>query len=246
MYSVTLEQFEGPLDLLLKLCQDEKCAISEISLAKIADAYLQEISSATTIAPGELADFLVVAAQLLLIKSRLLLPQFALTDEEEPVPDLERKLKIYKEYVQAMGPLHDLVARKHFLYSREGLPVGWEKILAEKAVFTLRTEITPNILHGFLVTLIANLEKIQVKLPQEAIRKVASLEEKIKQLQAFLVGRTHSSFHDAVPKTAPKIDIILHFLAMLELAKQQYVVVEQQEVWGEITLTKQEQPTTQQ
>ena len=90
-------------------------------------------------------------------------------------------------------------------------------------------------LHGILVTLITNLEKIHVKLPQEAIRKVAS-RRKIKQLQLFFATRTQSTFHEAVPKTAPKIDIILHFLAMLELAKQQYVTVEQTETWGEITL----------
>ncbi len=239
MYQVKLEQFEGPLDLLLKLCQEKKCAISEISLASIADAYVSEVTSSSTISLSELADFLLVAAQLLLMKSRLLIPEFSMKEgEEEPVPDLEKKLKVYQEYVAALGPVHDIVAQKHFLYSREGLPQGWETILGEKAVFTLRTEITPPMLHGILVTLITNLEKIHVKLPQEAIRKVASLEEKIKQLQLFFATRTQSTFHEAVPKTAPKIDIILHFLAMLELAKQQYVTVEQTETWGEITLKR--------
>ncbi len=239
MYSVKLEQFEGPLDLLLKLCQEEKCSVSQISLATIADAYLEQVSTSSTISPGELADFLVVAAQLLLIKSRLLIPGFALTQgEEEPVPDLETKLKVYQQYVEAIKPLQALLARKQYLHFREGLLYGWERILGDTVVFTLRNEITPHMLHGILVTLIANLEKIQVKLPQEAIRKVASLEEKIKQLQTFLVGKSQSTFHEAVPKTAPKIDIILHFLAMLELAKQQYVTVEQAEVWGEITIKK--------
>ena len=236
MYKVTLEQFEGPLDLLLKLCEQEKLAISDISLARIADAYCDEIKR-QPIPIAELADFLVIASQLLLVKSRLLLPGF-LAPEEEPVPDLEIKLNVYRMYTDAAVHIRHALRTHKPLFARDSVPQGWEKMMPQGRVFIPPTSLNPITLQRISEHVIKVLERISISLPQEAIRKVARLEDKVFALKAWLVGKTTSTFHDAVSRHAPKIEIILHFLAILELAKERYVFVEQEELWGDIIIHK--------
>jgi len=99
MRDVSVEQFSGPFGLLLSLIESEKMDITEISLAKIADEYVTYIRGAQDIDPEELADFLVVAAKLLFIKSKALLPYLYSGEEDEEIDDLERQLKMYKEFI---------------------------------------------------------------------------------------------------------------------------------------------------
>src|SRR3989344_4119781 len=95
-YTFKLEEFEGPLELLLKLIEDEKLDITTISLAKVSDQYLAYIKNEEELPSEEVADFLVVAAKLIYVKSKYLLP--ALQLEEEDGEDLEQQLKIFREY----------------------------------------------------------------------------------------------------------------------------------------------------
>jgi segregation and condensation protein A len=90
MLEVKTEKFEGPLDLLLNLIEKEKLDITQISLAKITDSYLKEISEMER-SGEEMAEFLVIAAKLLYIKSRELLPGVATEDEEQEIIDLEER-----------------------------------------------------------------------------------------------------------------------------------------------------------
>ena len=92
-----IDKFEGPLGLLLQLIEKEEMDITEISLAKIADQYIEYIRSYKGIGPEEMADFLVVAAKLLLIKSRALLP-FLKGEAEEEIQEFEHQLRMYKEF----------------------------------------------------------------------------------------------------------------------------------------------------
>ena len=106
-FAVKLQQFEGPLDLLLELIESEKLDISTLSLATVTDGYLAHLHGDTQIPPEELADFLVVATRLLFLKSRLLLP-FLNIGEEEDAGDLESQLRIYKEYLDIQKELTEL------------------------------------------------------------------------------------------------------------------------------------------
>src|SRR3989344_3233666 len=104
-YVVKLQQFEGPLALLLELIEDEKLKITEISLAKVTDQYL---------------EYLVVASRLILIKSRAILPTLELNEEEEDsIKDLEWRLEEYKRFREASKVLAELFAKKTYAYSRE-------------------------------------------------------------------------------------------------------------------------------
>ena len=105
MHSVTLEQFEGPMDLLLNMIEGKKLDISDISLADVCDQYVHYIEAHThEISPDELADFLVIASRLLMLKVRLLLP-YLVPEEEEDEASLEQQLKMYKLYYDAAREL---------------------------------------------------------------------------------------------------------------------------------------------
>jgi len=100
MHKIKIEDFEGPLDLLLQLIEKQKMDINQISLAKVTEQYIHFIESSDGISPGELADFLVIAAKLLLIKSRSLLPYLESEDEDSGF-ELEKQLKMYKLFAEA-------------------------------------------------------------------------------------------------------------------------------------------------
>ena len=101
MYKVKLEQFQGPLDLLLQLTEEKKLDITEISLAKVTDQYLTYLKNSEVISLDDLANFLIIASRLILIKSRMLLPTLELSKEEEQdIETLKRQLEEYKRYFQ--------------------------------------------------------------------------------------------------------------------------------------------------
>ena len=114
MYEVKLEQFQGPLDLLLQLIEKQEMDITEVSLAQVADSYIEYINQMGQLNPEEVADFLVVASKLIYIKSKVLLPELDL--EEEGI-DLEKQLKMYKEYYQATKKIQKSISKKKFNYS---------------------------------------------------------------------------------------------------------------------------------
>src|SRR3989338_1878896 len=96
---LTLDQFSGPLDLLLSLLEESKLNISEVSLSSITEQYLTYLDTLEDNRAEELADFLVVGSRLLLLKSKMLLPQFA--PEEDEGTSLEEQLRLYKVFLEA-------------------------------------------------------------------------------------------------------------------------------------------------
>src|SRR3989339_2092263 len=100
MHKFSLEQFEGPLDLLLQLIEKQKLQITEISLAKVTDQYLNYLDQNKDIPKTEVADFLLIASKLIYLKSKYLLPDFSLADEEDSA-SLEKQLRIYRQYYEA-------------------------------------------------------------------------------------------------------------------------------------------------
>jgi segregation and condensation protein A len=111
IYLVRLPLFEGPLDLLLHLIQKNELDITAISLALVADQFVEHLQTIGQVQADLIADFLVVAAKLLLIKSRLLLPRPPVVDDEEdddPAELLARRLREYKKFKQAAGFLREL------------------------------------------------------------------------------------------------------------------------------------------
>src|SRR3989344_4611769 len=119
-YLVKQEKFEGALEVLLDLIDREKLSISEISLSRVTDEYILYIKSLQSIDPEELAEFLVVAAQLMLIKSRSLLPSLKLSSEEEvSIDELNRRLEELAKVRELAKELKKLEARSNHIFTRE-------------------------------------------------------------------------------------------------------------------------------
>ncbi len=229
-YKIQLETFEGPLDLLLRLIEEEKLPITEISLAKVTDQFLIYVKEAEALALGEVADFLAVAAKLLLIKSRVLLPNLNLAIDEE-ASSLERQLKIYKEYFEASKKIKELLKKQQFMFSRTK-PV---RVLTNK--FLPPSELKFSDLSAIFAKVLLKLELV-VNLPKEVIKRTISIREKIKHITDLILEKVAFSFRQLIGRGNDKTEVIVSFLAVLELVKQRTLDVEQGELFAEINIKK--------
>ncbi len=226
-FAVKLQQFEGPLDLLLELIESEKLDISTLSLATVTDGYLAHLHGDTQIPPEELADFLVVATRLLFLKSRLLLP-FLNIGEEEDAGDLESQLRIYKEYLDASKTIDAMIGKRRFLFVHEKLPhidIG----------FAPPKKFDTEQMAAFYRGVIARLEPL-VKVPKAVVEKTVSIHEKIQHIQTMISKVSQLSFHHILLTAESKTEIVVSFLALLELIKQRSVSVSQDVRWGDIVI----------
>lgn len=228
-YHIKIEQFEGPLDLLLQLTEQEKLDITRVSLAKIADQYLAYIAEAKDITLAHLADFLTVASRLILIKSKALLPMLEFTEEEEEeIKDLEYQLAEYKKFKDASKGVADLFDSSRVSFSREGFSgLGM--------VFYPPENITAQDLQKAFAKVLGEIPIIE-KLEEEMVNEILTLEDKIVHLQNTLRERVTTSFSELVANAKDKVEIVVSFLAMLELVKQKIIHVEQGELFSEINL----------
>ncbi len=232
-FTVKLEQFEGPLDLLLELIQKEKLEIAQISLAKVTDSYLSHFKNNLDISSDNLSDFLVVAARLILIKSKALLPILELTpDEEESIQDLEARLALYKKFKEISQLLGLKFDKKQFSFSRK----GFEGV---KQGFFPPSDVDGAILEKTMSRILAEMPKPE-KLAEESIKEVMTLEQKIVELKSSLQHRIETSFKMLTEKAKDKTEVIVTFLAILELFKEKIITVEQKEIFGEIMISKKE------
>jgi len=233
MYEIKVEKFQGPLNLLLQLIEQEDLDISEISLAQVTDQYIQYLEQVEEMNPEEVADFLVVAAKLLLIKSRILLPSLNLGGEEE-ARDLEQQLKIYKEYLEA-GKLMDKMWRQG--------KVAWVRekplllLIDEQHKFVMPPSLDAGIVELAVRRVLAAIEPI-VKLPQVTLKRAISIQEKINSLKELILQKVKLTWHKLISNAEDKTEVIVSFLALLELVKQREIKVEQVALFEDIEINK--------
>ena len=233
-YHIKLEQFEGPLDLLLALTEQEKLDITRVSLAKITDEYLQYINAAEHITLQNLADFLSVAAKLILIKSKALLPLLEFTEEEEEeIRDLEHQLAQYKKFKDAALQVAKFIESKNFGFTREGFQ-------GLKTIFYPPENIVADDLKNAFNKVLGEII-VAEKLEQKMVREVLTLEEKIVHLQNHLREKVQTSFAELIANTQDKVEVVVSFLAMLEMVKQKLIHIEQDELFGEIRMRNKEE-----
>lgn len=217
------------MDLLLELIEKEELKITELSLAHVADQYLEHIKNNESIQLENLAEFLSVASKLILIKSRALLPMLEFTqEEEEEIKDLAKQLEEYKKFKEAALVLGKMSEAGRISYSRGGY-VGVRSFFYPPEDFNIFD------LKKYFQLILAEIPMIE-RLEEEIVREVVTLEEKINDLQNTLRQRVETSFAELTANAADKIDVILSFLAMLEMIKQRIIEVEQGELFQEIRL----------
>ena len=234
-YTVKTSAFEGPLELLLNLVESRKLFINEISLASVTDDFLAYAKNLPKNDLGELTSFLAIAATLILVKSRSLLPGFIVTKEEEKdIEDLETRLALYS-MIREIGV--DLSER----YGKTIIHLPPERNLV-LSVFAPDPKINSNILLLAARETLHRIPKIEV-LPQVRVRKVISIDEMLTSLTERIATAVSVSFKQwqksvgGEDKEAFKSNVIVSFLAMLELVRQGMMDAVQNAEFEDIELT---------
>ncbi len=229
-YTVRLPDYEGPLDLLLHLIEREELDITRLSLAQVTDQYMQYLNSMQRADAAQIAEFLVVAAKLLLIKSNLLLPQEPVAGEEpsEDVgEELTRQLLEYRRYKQVALELK-----------------AWEgKGLRAYARIAPRPKVVPQLdLSNVSLDDLSTLLEVVLAAQRRALvgdvvaPLVIRVSDKLDDLQQRLARGERVRFRQWLAAATSRIEIIVSFLAVLELIKQRKVIVSQPELFGDILI----------
>jgi len=236
-YKVQFEVFEGPLDLLLYLIKKEEVDIYEVNLTKLASQFLEYIDTMRLLDLEIAGEFLVMAATLMYIKSRELLPvdqQVAVEgeeDEEDPRWELIRQLVEYKKFKDAAGRLQDLETRQSEVYPR--LP-GKPELPEEPAEF--RPDVSVFDLINAVNRVLSRFEK------RTDLRDIFddrwTVSQKIETLSSLILERERLKFSELFDHVTSRSEVVVTFLAMLELIRLKRIVVTQPDSFAEIELAR--------
>jgi len=227
-FEVNLDQFSGPMQLLLELIEQEEVPITEVSLAKVTDDYLRYLNE-HEVPPEELADFLVVATRLLLIKSKAILPTLQF-EEEEDTGKLALQLKMYKEFIDASHHLEKLFGVSP-MFARDRI----KQVVIEG--FYPPKSVNNESLHKSFLRLLKRLEPFFV-LQQTSLERVVSVKERITQIRDAILERSRLTFKEVVKGAKSKVDVVISFLALLELVKQKTVSTVQDGSFSDIQIIR--------
>lgn len=225
-FTIKQNSFEGPLDLLLDLIEKRKLFVNDVSLAKVADDYIAYVQNLGEFPVADSAHFVLVASTLLLIKSKSLLPTLTLTTEEQAsIDDLEKRLKIYermRDLAQKVKPLFGT----HIMYPR-----GDKK---QVPVFSPDADMTLQNILAAAGRVLSSLPKKEF-LPKVVVDKVISLEVMIESLTKRVSESLKMSFREfSGAHKGDRVNVIVSFLAMLELVKQGVIDVTQEKHFDDI------------
>ena len=230
-FAVRVPAFEGPLDLLLQLVESAKLSINDVSLIAVTEPFLQKLEEQRVSIPTEeLADFLVVAAKLVYLKSKALLPTL-LDPELEEGPDLASQLRAYQTFVEAGKRFAELLKTGVGSYSRSKamqLPLD--------AQTSLPASCTPDVLHNTFAAIIKRLKPI-TQLAKTSIERVVTIEEKMSSLITRVKGAMRVSFHRFLADAENRMEAVVSFLALLELLHRHEIQIEQPELFADIHIS---------
>jgi len=232
-YELKTENFAGPIEKLLELIEEKELDVTTVSLSKVtADflVYLETLSRPenSAVNPQILADFISVASKLILIKSKALLPQMELTEEEESdIKDLENRLRIYAKFKAVRKNIETLWNANRVAYGRELF--GSYKI----SFFYPSPDLTISSIQKSMSAVFQVIEAMKAKERKMVQRAIVSIEEKIKELVARLKAKGRSHFSELA---STREEMVVLFLAILHLLKDRLVDIEQTENFSDIII----------
>ncbi|PKN92658.1 MAG: segregation/condensation protein A [Chloroflexi bacterium HGW-Chloroflexi-6] len=231
-YTVQIPVYEGPLDLLLQLIERAELDITAVSLAMVTDQYLKYIRALQEAKAEEISAFLVIAAKLIQIKSEALLPRPPTREvgEEDPAENLARQLRIYKQFKQVANWMEEREKAGLHTYLRLAPPPKIEGRLD-------LSDIT-------LEDLLRAAENIfQNEKEKQALGTVISaprvtIREKIAFIAERLSKGEQASFRELIGSAKTRLEVVVTFLAMLELIKRYRVAARQDSLFGDIEIQR--------
>ena len=238
-FTIKQESFEGPLDLLLALIEKRRMHISDVALSKVADDFISYVKNFENMPVAESAHFILVASTLTLIKSKSLLPMLDLTEEEQSdIETLEKRLKEYKKYKELSVGIEKIYGKNPMFLSRKQVHID--------PIFSPQENTTPETVREAIGRVLASLPKPE-KLAKTVVQKVISLEDMIERLTTRITSSLKMSFSEFSGKKngkslnkEEKVNVVISFLAMLELVKEGIVSVVQNKHFADIQIETQQ------
>lgn len=224
--NIALQQFEGPLDVLLLLIEKNKLDISTISLARITDQYLSIVNQSNEHPVGELVSFLEIASRLIVLKTRLLLPYLTEGEDEEDETDLVEKLNYYKQY-------HDAGLRLALRWNNPLLVCLPGSSRTKEQAMSESLDVNPILLKNAIVRLARHLTNSAIQ-PIVTLRRIFNVREKIAAILDALKNKNSLFFSDIIESRESRTEIVVSFLALLELCKKKQISIEQKTAYSEI------------
>lgn len=226
-FTFETQAFQGPLEALLDLIEARKMSVSEVSLSEVCDGYLAYVEKLPELPLGETAQFILVASTLLLIKSRTLLPSLQLSEEErESVEELERRLARYAIIRRAAKILRKEWGTAPLVLAK--------RAPARPATFSpAETGIAG--IKAAALRLINSFPKPQA-LVEASVKPVLALEDVIKNLHSRLQSAIRTRWSDLTKGASDRHELIVHFLAVLELVRNGSASVTQDKLFSDITI----------
>lgn len=226
-FSIKTDSYEGPFEVLLDLIEARKLLVNDLALANITEDFIQHVRAQTTFPVEETANFIQIAATLLLIKSKSLIPDLALTeDENADVEDLKRRLAAYEKVREASRELSRIFGKHMMVRAGERPP---------EVVFAPSRDLSTSALAEALARVLAAREVVE-ELPEARVKPLVTIEEMMDRL-AKRVQKATLSFKDFAGSVKERIEVIVSFLALLELVKQGVVAAEQFGTYGDIRIS---------
>lgn len=244
--NLKLETFEGPLDLLLHLIEKNKMSIFDIQIVEITDQYMEYVDEMKRRDLGILSEFLVMAATLLAIKSKMLLPADPVEEGEEevdPRAELVQQLLEYKMYKCMAYELKDRQLDAELVMYKE--PTIPDEVLAYEEPVDLEALVSDitlsrlnSIFQDIMKKQVDKIDPIRSKFGKIEKEEV-SLEDKMAFLESYAKEHKHFSFRSLLEAQSTKTEVIVTFLAILELMKMGTIVISQEKIFDDIEIDSQ-------
>lgn len=227
-FTIETAAYRGPLELALDLIAARKLLVNDLALARITDDFIAHVRAQQKFPVEETTNFIQIAATLLLIKSKSLIPDLALTEEEaDDVEDLKRRLEAYEKVREAARELERIFGRAPLLSA------GARHL---EPSFSPTRDLTPEALGLALARALAARASVAA-LPEARVKPVVTIEEMMERLARRVERALNLSFKEFAAAAKERVEIIISFLALLELMKDGAVSAEQFDAHGDIRIT---------
>ena len=227
-FNIKTDAYEGPFEVLLDLIEARKLLVNDLTLAHITEDFIAHVRAQESFPAEETANFIQIAATLLLIKSKSLIPDLELSDDENAdVEDLKRRLAAYEKVREASRELARIFGKHMMLPAGERPP---------EVVFSPSRDLSTTALAEAMARVLAAREVVE-ELPTASVKPLVTIEEMMDQLARRVQSAMTLSFKDFHGGTKEKVEVIVSFLALLELVKQGAVAAEQYGEHGDIRIS---------
>jgi segregation and condensation protein A len=236
-YVVSLSNFEGPLDLLLFFIKRDELDIYDIPIARITEEFLLYTQALQALDLEQAGEFIVMAATLMQIKAKMLLPKPergpSEEDEEDPRAELVRRLLEYKQYKEVAEDLKTREEEHRYVYYRQFFKAD-EKVIAEETP----EEILKNVTLFDLLTAFKRALDRAPKRDVHVVEKISyTIEEQTEYILSLFTHRSQVTFFEMIDRME-RIGVLVTFLALLELIKNQFVAFHQDDSFEDILIYK--------